>query len=126
MRINPSTGKIVSRDDNYCPECDGYLEDNNYQWCDHCNAYVGIVSNGVAGQSLMVDCLNCGTKNDIRNNYCTNCGENPTDNIIRCNPNNPTIDGLEVICDYCGVYNQIRRKTCYNCGENLNINLNID
>lgn len=103
-------------EDNYCPECDGYLEDDNYQWCDHCSAYVGIVSNQTAETTVTIECLNCGTRNDILNENCTNCGESPSNYALRCNPDNHSIEGLEVKCPNCGVYNSNWSKKCHNCG----------
>lgn len=120
MRINPSTGKIVSRDNDFCPYCDAYLYDDNYEYCDECNMYVGIVSKEYEETMVTVECLNCGTTNNILNEYCINCGESPTDNLYRCDPDNPTLDGLEVICGNCLEYNSIHRDTCYNCGKKLN------
>lgn len=52
MRINPSTGEIVSYQNNYCPYCEADLEDENYEWCDKCNEYVGIVYRGVVEQTM--------------------------------------------------------------------------
>lgn len=42
MRINPSTGQIVSYDDNFCFNCDSEI-DWNYPYCDNCGEYVGVV-----------------------------------------------------------------------------------
>ncbi len=42
MRFDPSTGELVSRSNDYCPNCDGELEDDN-PYCDRCGEYVGLV-----------------------------------------------------------------------------------
>ena len=50
MRINPSTGKIVSNQDHFCPNCDAELEDN-YPYCDNCGEYVGLLTGYGGGYS---------------------------------------------------------------------------
>ncbi len=43
MRIDLDTGEIVSQFNEVCPNCDKYLDDISYLYCDNCNEYVGVI-----------------------------------------------------------------------------------
>ena len=46
MRINPSTGEIISYEDYFCPNCNAEIDAGD-DYCDECDQYLGeIVQNG--------------------------------------------------------------------------------
>lgn len=124
MRID-NNGNIISENDNFCPYCDADLNSGSYEYCDKCGEYVGFIGNP-PGQTITVECLNCGETNDITNNICTNCGENPTNGLLRCKDETYHIEELECKCTNCGEYNPITNETCRYCDEKLNFTLNIN
>lgn len=44
MRIDPNNGDVISYDNDFCPNCDGYLDDEYYPYCDRCGEYVGVIA----------------------------------------------------------------------------------
>ena len=83
MRVDQYGNKLSDEDD-YCPNCDAFLEDIDYEWCTNCGEFVGFISNTVMQDDqviqyeITVECVNCGYENDINNKYCPNCGKKPT------------------------------------------------
>ena len=46
MRINPTTGEIISYEDYFCPNCNAEIDAGD-DYCDECDQYLGeIVQNG--------------------------------------------------------------------------------
>lgn len=87
MRVDQNGNKLSDEDD-YCPNCDAFLEDIDYEWCTHCGEFVGFISNQgfdenpVVEYEITVKCVNCGYENDINNKICPNCGKEPTNVTI--------------------------------------------
>lgn len=125
MRVDQYGNKISDEDD-YCPNCDAFLEDYTYEWCTNCGEFVGFIPDSQPLPVITVDCVNCGCVNDITNNVCTNCGKNPTNGLVRCNPHNLSVEGLECLCKNCGEYNSIFNTHCYSCNEKLSYTINLD
>ena len=57
MRVDQNGNKLSDEDD-YCPNCDAFLEDIDYEWCTHCGEFVGFISNQVFDENQFADLTN--------------------------------------------------------------------
>lgn len=76
MRIDEQTGEIISYENYYCPNCDCELPDE-YDYCDRCGEYVGVIVNNYphSGDSVKYNSENYNNieDNDENTNHKT-CG----------------------------------------------------
>ena len=70
MRIDENTGEILSRENHFCPYCDGELMDE-YDYCEKCGEYVGIIADNY---SISADKLEYTNVNYDQNNRNENAG----------------------------------------------------
>ncbi len=67
MRIDERTGEMLSTENDYCPYCDNFLDDPNYDYCEKCGEYVGIVVRNYPNYGSM-EYNNVNSNSDNQNN----------------------------------------------------------